>query len=467
MQRFAYAFLSCCLAVGVASAEDWPQWLGPKGDGVWRETGLLDKFPPEGPKVRWRTPVGIGYAGPAVADGRVYLLDRVLAEGARNPDNPFSRDLTVGGKELVRCFDAATGKPLWEHSYDCEYQVSYPAGPRTTPTVHGGKVYTLGTMGDLYCLDAATGKVVWSRNLPQDYKVNVPMWGFAGHPLVDGDRVICLVGAANGAVVAFHKDTGKEIWKSVSAPRNVHGPGYCPASLVEIGGRRQLIVWLPESVHSLNPETGVPYWSEKFHVEAGMTIPVPRQSGDKLYFTCFYSGSMMLQLAADRPAETVLWKSKTWGARSGKEFPDKTDSLHCVMSTPIFRDGYIYGICSHGELRCINAATGERVWESLQATGTQKNPAKDRWDNAFLVAQGEGDRFVLFNEHGELILARMTPKGYEEISRARILEPTNRMAQGKRPVVWSHPAFANLCVYARNDKELICVSLAAGDAKGE
>jgi outer membrane protein assembly factor BamB len=461
MRRFAYAFLTCCLAAGAARADDWPQWLGPKGDGVWRETGLLDQFPKGGPPVRWRAPVGIGYAGPAVAAGRVYLLDRVLAEGARNPDNPFGRNL-VKGKERILCFDAANGKPLWEHAYDCDYQVSYPAGPRTTPTVHGGKVYTLGTMGDLLCLDAGSGKVLWSKNFPRDYGATVPFWGYAGHPLLDGDRLICLVGAADAAAVAFHKDTGKELWRArLAGVSPQHGPGYCPATLVEGGGKKQVIVWLPEAIHALDPETGKPYWSEKSHVEAGMTIPVPRQSGDRLFFSCFYSGCAMLQLAADRPAETVLWKSKTWGAGSGRERPNRTDGLHCVMSTPTFRDGYIYGICSHGELRCLDAATGQRVWESLEATGTTKDPQKDRWNNAFLVALGDSDRFVLFNERGDLILARLTPKGYEEIGRAHILEPLNRMPG--RPVVWSYPAFANKCVYARNDKELVCVSLAAGE----
>src|SRR5207245_5215178 len=137
------------------------------------------------------------------------------------------------------------------------------------------------------------------------------------------------------------------------------------------------------------------------------------------------------------------------------ERPEKTDGLQCVMSTPSFRGGYIYGICSHGELRCIDAATGQRVWESLQATGTAKDPGKDRWKNAFLVALGDSDRFILFNEHGDLILASLTPKGYEEISRAHILAPTNRMAMG-RPGVWQYPAIAHRCVFARHDRDRGC-----------
>jgi hypothetical protein len=136
---------------------------------------------------------------------------------------------------------------------------------------------------------------------------------------------------------------------------------------------------------------------------------------------------------------------------------DKTDGLHAIMPTPFLIDGHIYGICSYGELRCLKADTGERVWMDLKATGSTEG-AKDRWNNAFLVQQGKTDRFFLFNEKGDIIIARLTPKGYEEISRANVLKPDNLMAG--RPVIWSHPAFANKSMYARNDAEIICVSLA-------
>jgi outer membrane protein assembly factor BamB len=428
-------------------ADDWPQWLGPQRDGVWRETGILEQFPAGGPKVRWRTPIGAGYAGPAVADGRVYITDRRLAKDAQNPANPFSRG-AVAGTERVLCLEEASGKILWQREYDCRYQVSYPAGPRTTPLIHGGKVYTLGTMGDLLCLDAQTGKILWSRNLPKDYETQVPLWGYSAHPLLDGEKLICLVGGEGSVAVAFHKDTGKEIWRALSA----HEPGYCPPMIHEAGGKRQLIIWHPESVNSLDPETGRVYWSQPFTVRAGMSIPTPRQAGDLLLVSCFYNGSMMLKLDDQAPRASLLWKGK------GKnERPDGTDGLHSVMATPFLKGGYIYGVCSHGELRCLKADTGERVWESLHATGSVKNLRTDRWNNAFLVANG--DRYFLFTEKGDLIIARLTPTGYEELSRAHILEPTNTMPG--RLVVWSHPAFANKSMYARNDKEIVCVSLAA------
>jgi outer membrane protein assembly factor BamB len=431
-------------------ADDWPQWLGPRRDGVWRETGILKKLPKEGPKVLWRTPIKGGYSGPAVAGGRVYITDRVLAAGSENPTNPFSRQ-AIPGSERVLCLDEKTGEVLWKHEYDCPYQISYPAGPRTTPVIAGGKVYTLGAMGDLLCLDAGDGKVLWSRNLPKDYQAPVPLWGFSGHPLLDGDRLISLVGGKGSAAVAFNKGTGKEVWRALSTPQI----GYAPPVLVEAGGKRQLIIWHTTAVNSLNPETGAIYWSQAFPergmLKAGMSIPTPRFANGELLVTAFYNGALMLKMDPDQPKAKVQWRK---GGRS--EEPDDTEALHAVMATPFIKDGYIYGVCSYGELRCLKADTGERVWMTREPTGGKVL----RWANAFLVEQG--DRFFLFNELGELIIAQLSSKGYKEISRANILAPTNSMAglSGPRLVVWSHPAFADRCMFARNDREIVCVSLA-------
>jgi outer membrane protein assembly factor BamB len=314
--------------------------------------------------------------------------------------------------------------------------------------VHAGKVYTLGAMGDLFCLDAAGGKVLWHRNFMKDYNAPLPTWGFASNPLLDGDKLICLVGGENSVVVAFDKDTGREKWKALSLEGSEIG--YCPPMIYRAGGTRQLIIWHPEAVNSLDPETGKVYWSQPFRIKANLTIPTPRLAGDRLLVSSFYNGSMMLKLDADRPGATVLWRSRGRG-----ELPNQTDKLHSIMTTPFIQGGYIYGVCSYGELRCLKADTGERVWQTLQATIGGTKP--ERWANAFLVEQG--DRFFLFNELGDLIIARLSPKGYDEIDRAHILEPTNRA--NNRRVVWTHPAFANRSMYARNDKEIVCVSLAA------
>ncbi len=452
----AELWLVACVALlpaGPASsrADDWPQWLGPRRDGVWRETGILDKFPAKGPTVRWRLPIGGGYAGPAVADGRVYVTDRVLPTGVKDPANPFARAKTAC-QERILCLDEASGKVLWHHDYDVTYAISYPCGPRTTPVVSAGRVYALGAMGDLFCLDAASGKVLWSKNFPKDYKAPVPLWGFAAHPLLDGDKLICLVGGKGSVVVAFDPLTGQEKWKSLSFENDATELGYCPPVIFKAGGARQLIIWHPEAVNGLDPETGKLYWSQPFKVKANMAIATPRLDGDRLLVSSFYNGSMMLKLSgAAKPEATVVWQSRPRG-----EFPKQTDSLHSVMATPFIRAGYIYGVCSYGQLRCVQEADGKRVWEDLCATGKAAE-ADERWANAFLVAQGE--RWFLFNEKGDLIIARLSPKGYEELDRAHIIEPTG--GAQKRKIVWSHPAYANKSIYVRNDKEIVCLSLAA------
>jgi outer membrane protein assembly factor BamB len=454
MQRFPavrfFLVLAFCFLPCTARADDWPQWLGPQRDGVWRETGIVKTFPKGGPKIRWRAPLGGGYAGPAVAEGRVYVTDRILNPGEKDPDNPFARTRSRG-KERVRCLDAATGKLLWEHAYDCQYTISYAYGPRATPLVHGGKVYTLGAMGDLLCLDVTDGRVIWSKNFPRDYGAPVPLWGFAAHPLLDGDQLICLVGGKDSVVVAFDKDSGREKWRSLSLESSELG--YCPPMIYPVGGRRQLIIWHPEAVNGLDPETGKLLWSQEFKVKANLSVPTPRLDGDKLLVASFYNGSMLLQLDPVKPGAKVLWKSRGAG-----ETPKLTDNLHSIMATPVIKDGYIYGVCSYGELRCLKEDTGERVWMTLKATSNGQEPKEqERWANAFLIPQD--DRFFLFNEKGDLIIARLTPKGYEELDRAHVLEPTAKA--NDRKVLWSHPAFANKAMYARNDKEIICVDLAA------
>jgi outer membrane protein assembly factor BamB len=422
-------------------ADDWPQWLGPQRDAVWRESGIIEKFPTNGPPVRWRASIAGGYAGPVVANGRVYVADRRLAQGTSNPADPFDRGVIRGG-ERVLCLSEADGQVLWKHEYECPYTISYPAGPRVAPLVSQGKVYTLGAEGNLFCLDATDGKVLWSHEFKKDFGIKAPMWGFAGHPLLDGNRLICLVGGAGSTAVAFDKDTGKELWRALSAEE----PGYSSPVIYEAGGTRQLILWHPEAANALDPETGAVYWSVPFKSRAGMTLATPRKLGDQLFFTAFYSGSLMLRLDSAKPAAAVAW-------RTLKVNEKDTTHLNAVMCTPFLEDGYIYGVCSYGQLRCLKMETGERVWETFQATTSGEAV---RWANAFIVKNG--DRFFLFNEKGDLIMAKLSPRGYEEISRAHLLEPTNKDCG--RFVVWSHPAFANRHVYARNDREIICADLA-------
>lgn len=426
-------------------ADDWPQWLGPQRDGVWREQGIVDSFPKDGPKYRWRKPVGGGYSGPAVANGRVYVTDRQLASGTTNPNDPFQRG-KIPGTERVLCLDEKTGETLWQHEYPCDYTVSYAAGPRATPTVEDGRVYTVGAEGNLFCLDAVKGAVLWSKDYKTDYHAKTQTWGFNSPPLVDGDRVICLVGGAQAAAVAFDKKTGKEIWRAVPAK----DAGYAPPVIYTLAGVRQLIIWTGDGISALKPESGEVLWSHPWPLRFALAVPTPRKVGeDQLFFTSFYNGSLMLKVSPESKTPEILWQS-------AKISEKDTDKLNSIMPTPTVADGIIYGVCSYGQLRALKVSTGERLWESRQPTTGGKDL---RWGNAFLVPQGK--RYFLFNESGDLILAKLTPEGYEELDRMKLLEPTNKDAR-TRNVVWVHPAFANGHVLVRNDKEIVSVDLRAG-----
>lgn len=439
----AALLLSFSFLLNILHADDWPQWLGPQRDGVWRETGIVGKFPEGGPKVRWRVPVGGGYSGPAVVNGKVYVMDRKLAAGADNPRNAFQRG-TIPGSERVLCLDEADGKIIWRHEYECPYDISYAGGPRVTPLVSGGKVYTVGAMGNLFCLDAKNGKVLWSHDYKTGFRARIPIWGSAGHPLLDGDRLICLVGGDGSVAMAFDRNSGREIWRSLSARE----PGYCPPTMITAGGAKQLIIWHPQAVNSLDPESGKVLWSHPWEIRSGLSIATPRLSGDLLLFSSFYTSSKCFRLAKEGPpAATILWEGKSFSERN-------TDTLHSLMSTPFIEDGFIYGVCSYGQLRCLKLQTGERVWETLAAT---TGGDLVRWANAFIIKNA--GRFFLANEKGDLIIAKLSPKGYDEISRTHLIDPTN--PDPRRLVVWSHPAFANKCVYARSDREIVCASLAA------
>lgn len=415
--------------------EDWPEWRGKGRLGIWTETGTLDTFPAKGLEIQWRTPIKGGFSGPAVAGGRVYVTD-------------FSPTERLQGTERILCLDEKTGRILWTREWAADYtglMETYAIGPRATPTVDGDRVYTLGAMGILHCLDAKTGAILWKKDYIKDYGTQVPVWGMASAPLVDGDLLICVVGGERDAkLVAFDKVNGKEIWRALASNSE---PGYSQPIIIQAGGTRQLIFWHPLSVTSLNPATGKIYWERPFKTGMNLAVATPVQNGPRLLISSFYNGSMMLELDENQPGATTLWKGES-------ESEIKTDGLHALVTTPIILGDYIYGICSYGQLRCLNAKTGERVWESLQAT-----TEKARWASGFLVRNG--DRFFINNDRGDLIIARLSPEGYQEISRVKLIKPTSRSGNRREAgaVNWSHPAYANKHIFARNDEEVLCASL--------
>jgi len=429
-------------------AEDWAQWRGMDRLGIWTESGILESFPDDGLQVKWRAPVRSGFSGPSVSDGRVFLLDW--------QEDPLSR--TMDGTERIVAFDEQTGELLWAHEWETTYRMlmaSYAVGPRSTPTVDGGRVYAVGSTGRLFCLAVETGDVIWTKDYIEEYDTSVPTWGIASSPLVDGDKLITVVGGEPDAlVVAFDKQSGEELWRAVEV---VGEMGYGQPVIYEAGGVRQLIVWHAAALVSLDPETGEIYWEQEWEVGAGMSVTTPVKSGDYLLVSQFYNGSMMMRLNQDRPAATMLWKGS-----SRSEMPTDTQGLHSLITTPLIIGDYIYGVGSYGELRGLDATTGERLWMSDQMT------AQARWGAAFLVKHG--DRYFVNNDDGFLMIAQFTPEGYVELDRTKLIEANGSAGIGAgpekrfdRPINWSHPAYANQHILHRNNTELIRVSLAASD----
>ncbi len=420
--------LALVVAVSTVQADDWPQWRGPTRDGVWRETGLLEEFPSERMTPEWSVPVGPGYSGPTVADGRVFVSDR-----QEEPDEI----------ERVHAFDEQTGKSLWTHSYPAKYgKIGYTAGPRGCLTIDGERAYSLGATGVLNCLDVEKGTVHWAHDCQTEYNIEMPFWGIAASPLLVDDLVIVHIGGKDACVVAFDKQSGVERWKALSDRGQ-----YATPLLVEQGGVPVVVVWTGDAVAGLAPDTGKVYWRIEFEpsrMPIGVATPVAQ--GDRLFCTSFYDGSLMLKLThTDTPGIEKLWH------RVGDD-EINTDALQSIISTPLFHEDGIYGVDSHGQLRCLDPQTGDRLWEDLTAT------AIVRWGTIHFV-QNE-DKVWMFNDLGELLITKLSREGCEQISRTKILDPTTDQLPRRQGVCWSHPAYANKHVFARNDKELISVNLA-------
>jgi len=414
-------------------AEDWPHWRGPTRDNVWNEEGLLEKFPPTGPKILWRTPVAGGYAGPAVSEGSVYLLDFTLDgedQGANNDRKPTQ------GTERVLCLDEKTGDVRWKHEYRVKYTISYSSGPRCTPTVDGDRVYTLGAEGNLFCFEKITGKILWSKDFRKEYSDKTAMWGHASHPLIDGEKLICIVGGEGSHAVAFDKLTGKEIWRAVTASEQ----GYCPPLIIEAQGTQQLILMRPDAITSVEPETGDEFWSVPYEADAGSIIMTPVFWNNHLYVGGFNNKKLMLRLPTGPPSAEVLWANES-----------KLGIAPINVQPYVDRDT-MYGFDQNGDLMAIDLPGGERLWKTSAPIGKRHVSC----GTAFIIRQA--DRYWMFNELGELLIVKLSRQGYEEIDRQQVIEPTS-VAFG-RDVVWSMPAFANRCVFVRNDKECICVDLA-------
>lgn len=429
----AFASLSSLLGQGDQASQspgqapiDWPQWRGVNRDGVWREVGILTKLPAEF-EPRWTTPIGSGYSGPTVAAGRVYVTDRVDDEKET---------------ERVHCFEWKTGKRVWMHEYDCPYvKVSYKAGPRCSVLIADGRAYSLGSMGNLFCFDAATGKVIWSEDLNVKYKIRMPIWGVAASPVIEGDLLIVPVWGRKDSLVAFDAKSGEEKWRALRDRGNYSAP-----IVIDHAGRRVLVLWTGDRVVGVDPKTGVELWAHPFkskNMPLGVASPVLH--GDKIYITGFYDGSLMLRLDPKEMAVHEVWRQRGRSERA-------TEALHSIISTPVLLGKHIYGVDSYGEFRCLQISDGKRIWEDRTAV------PRARWATIHFVQHG--DRTWMFNERGQLILAKLSPKGFEDLGRGQLIKPTiNQLNRRGKGVCWSHPAFAYKHVFIRSDAELLCVDL--------
>ena len=436
MKKFCLVGTLLLLAAGAnLHADDWPEYRGAGRTGVWNETGTLNKFPAGGLKVRWRVPIKAGMSGPAVAGGRVFITD-------------FDQASYMRGTERVLALDEKTGKILWTQSWPADYAAArigfMPYGPAATPTVDGDRVYALGRAGAMLALRATTGEILWQRDFVKEFKMG---GGTNAAPVIDGNLIIAFVSGEGIPVAAFDKMTGKEVWRALPELNDIGG---ATPVIITHAGVRQLLVWHTGAVVSMNPQTGKIYWEAPFKTYGDVNPGIPVKEGNLLMISTFNLGSMMLQLDDNKPGAKMIWR-----ARETASDVD-TDGLHSLFSPPIIKNGFIYGICSYGQLRALGAKTGERIWETQSPM-----VERARFSSAFLVQNG--DKYFINNDRGELIIARLTPEKYEELDRTLLVKPTTTSYNRRqlKVVSWMHPAFANKTIYARNDEEIIAASLAA------
>ena len=409
-----------------ASADDWPQWRGPNRDGVWSESGVISEFDSSEIQLKWRVPISSGYSGPTVAKGFVYVSDRVVDH----------QEI-----ERVHCFKWQSGERVWSHEYDCPYGgVGYQAGPRASVLVYDGLAYSLGATGTLICFEAQSGEIVWNRDLKTQYKIRMPNWGIAASPVIENELLIVQIGGNDACIVAFDRKSGAERWKSQS-----DNASYSAPIVIDQAGKRVLVCWTGERVLGLNPANGNLYWEQEYKWEKwpiGIADPVAYRN--RLLISDVHKGSLLLGLSDVEASVERIWHRRK---------KDVDVALHCLMSTPYIVDEHIYAADNEGVLRCLRLDSGEQVWQDESAV------PRSRWATIHMVRNA--DRTWLFNERGELIIAKLTTTGFNEVSRAKLIDPTTEQLRRRDGVTWSHPAFAYGHVFARNDKELVCADLRA------
>ncbi len=401
------------LTAPFVAASDWPQWLGPRRDG---STDEIVKPWKEPLKILWKKPVGDGHSSPVVADGKVYLHAHV-------PNKQITNN-----EEVLYAFDAEKGDPLWEAKYPRALFLNpFGLGPRGTPAVDAGKVYTLGITGILTCFDAKKGEKVWQVDTLNEYKGKNLTFGISGSPLIDGDNVLVNVGAKGASIVAFNKNTGKEVWKVLDDTASYSSP-----IIYGKGDDRQAIFLTGKGIVSLAPAGGSVFWQHPFKDKLAESSTTPVVLGDTLFASSVTLGGVALKLDNSQavPKATELWMKKEW---------------HCYFSTPatVGKD-HLYLVTGQASLtkavanlHCVELSTGKSLW---------KRDKVGKY-HASLARTGD-DKLLLIEEDGDLVLVQPDPKEFRELARSKICGTT-----------WAHPAISNGRLYIRDAKELICVEL--------
>ena len=468
-RRLTWLPLLSALAIALAvfpaagQAEDWPRFLGPRGDGTSTETGLLDKWPAGGPPLVWDKAVGTGYSAPSVRGNLLVLHHRV------------KRD------EVVEGFDATTGKPIWRHSYPSSYvdPYGYNDGPRCTPLLTEDRCYTFGAEGVLLCLELKTGKLVWQRDTNKDFDVSPAFFGVGSTPILEGNLLIAMVGGQpNCGMVAFDAATGKTIWESVGQ-KNWQGqpmigwPGdrtvnwrkwdkqasYSSPVAATIHGQRHLFCVMRQGLVSLDPKTGAVNFSRWFQSTANDSVNAmnPVVVDDLVFLSAAYYrvGSFLLRVKPDGKSYDEVWRSP----RDLREIDPATGQLSAPVleihwMTPIYHAGFLYAFSGRNEpdarLRCVELKAGKLAWdrdESWPPHSTPQPPVFGR--GSFIMADG---KLIALGEGGLLGLFKVNPRKLEELSRWQV-------PQLSYPC-WAGPVLSGKRLYLRNENRLVCLNLA-------
>ena len=415
--------LLSCTGQEIRSETDWNQWRGPDRSGTWYNGPDIDTLTAQDIKHIWEFPVGPGYSGPTISHGKVFVTDY------------------INGQERILCVEAENGKLIWEYEYESDYLMGYPTGPRASVLIDGDLIYSLGAMGHIYCLEADNGNLRWMHNAVEEYNSRIPTWGLASSPIIVGDFIIFQIGGTpNACLVAFDKHTGEESWTALEDEASYSAP-----VLIKQASQHVLVYWTGERICGLNPYSGDIYWTTAFEPHRMiMNIADPVYDLPYLFLSAFFDGSFLLRLDQEKLDCQLVYHRHGVSER-------ETDALHSCISTPIVEDGYVYGVDSYGEVRCLDLLSGDRLWEALNLV------PRGRWANIHFIRQGK--KVWGFSETGELLLGMLSPNGYRDLGRVKVIDPVKISPNPRNGVCWAHPAFSESRIFLRSDAELVCIEI--------